>query len=232
MTIAASEWIARSEVDPAVFARWPQYEVVLLAADHVDPAALDAVANDLFDAAHSEARAADADHVHRHVVAWHDAYREFGVKPRVGRPSVDALLRRARSEHGLPRINALVDLYNAISMLEVVPIGGEDLHAYSGPARLVLAAGDEPFLTSADGQPVVDHPEAGEPVWTDADGVTCRRWNWRQTSRTAITPDTRSAVFIIDSLDAPQHVGARRAAARLAALIPDLHQRTISAPRG
>jgi DNA/RNA-binding domain of Phe-tRNA-synthetase-like protein len=232
MSISASEWVARSEVDLAVFSRWPQYEVVLLAADHVDPATLAAVTAELFDAAHAEARAASADDVHPHVAAWHDAYRDFGVKPRVGRPSVDALLRRARSENGLPRITTLVDLYNAISMLEVVPIGGEDLQTYSGPARLVLATGAEPFLTTADGQPVVDHAEPGEPVWIDGEGVTCRRWNWRQTSRTAITHDTRSAAFIIDSLDAPQHAGAHRAAARLAALIPDLHLRTISAPKG
>lgn len=227
MAISAQEWVAGSSVDAAVLDRWPDYQVTLLAADDVDVASLAEAAATLFDQAHATARGRDGDSTDPHVTRWHDAYSDFGVKPRVARPSVDALLRRAVSENGLPRINTLVDLYNAVSMLHSVPIGGEDLDAYAGPARLVLAAGDEPFHTTANGEPVVDHPEAGEPVWVDDEGVTCRRWNWRQTSRTAITAGTRRAAFIIDSLDAPGHDGGARAVAQLRALMPTLLVRTI-----
>ena len=37
-------------------------------------------------------------------------------------------------------------------------------------------------------------------MWRDAAGVTCRRWNWRQCRRTQLTPQTTSAVFILDAL--------------------------------
>ena len=158
---------------------------------------------------------------------WHAAYRDFGVKPRVARPSVDALVRRAASDNGLPRIDVLVDVYNAISIQHRVPIGGEDLDRYDGPARLILATGEEPFHTTADGAPVVHHADPGEPVWIDNAGITCRRWNWRQTSRTAIHADTARVGFIIDSLDAPDHRGAVLAAEQLAGLLPDPQLRTI-----
>src|SRR5690606_31751604 len=125
------------------------------------------------------------------------------------------------------RINVLVDLYNAISVLHGVPIGGEDLERYVGPARLVLASGREPFHTTEHGEAVVDQPDEGEPVWVDDGGVTCRRWNWRQTTRTAIRRETASVGFIVDSLDAPDHEGARRAAERLASYIPDPLARVI-----
>ena len=108
-----------------------------------------------------------------------------------------------------------------------MPIGGEDLDHYEGPARLILAGGDEPFHTTADGAPFVDHAEPGEPIWIDGVGVTCRRWNWRQTSRTAIRSDTIRVGFIIDSLEAPDHHGAERAAEQLAELLPDPRLRTI-----
>lgn len=228
MSIAASEWVARSGVDLAVHHRWPDYSVVLVAADGVDDRRLAAVATTLFDQAVTDARSFGPDDPH--VARWQQAYRDFGVKPRVARPSVDALIRRAASDNGLPRINALVDLYNAISILHRVPIGGEDLDRYDGPARLRLATGDEPFLTSTNGEQVVDHPDPGEPVWTDDAGVTCRRWNWRQTARTAIGNGTTSVGFIVDSLDAPDHLGARRAAERLADLLPDAHVRAITHP--
>jgi len=60
-----------------------------------------------------------------HVAAWREAYRAFGAKPQRTRNSLEALLRRAES--GLPRVNRLTDLYNAVSVLHQVPLGGEDL---------------------------------------------------------------------------------------------------------
>ena len=114
---------------------------------------------------------------------------------------MEALLRRLDPD-GLPRIDRITDVYNAVSIAHALPIGGEDRAAYAGPPRLVRATGDEPFDTTAAGEPVVEHPEAGEVVWADDDGVTCRRWNWRQCTRTRITTGTRSAVFVLDALGA------------------------------
>ena len=98
-------------------------------------------------------------------------------------------------------MNALTDVYNAVSVLHQVPLGGEDLAAYRGAARLVRAAGDEAFDTVASGAPATERPEPGEVVWRDDAGVTCRRWNWRQGRRTALTRGTRAALFIFDALE-------------------------------
>ena len=227
MTISAHDWIQGSRVDDAVFARWPNYRAILLAADVIDLDVLRPAADDLLARAQQSVAARDSADPSPHVERWHEAYRDFGVKPRVARASVDALTRRAGTEAGLPRINVLVDLYNAVSVLHGVPIGGEDLDRYAGPARLVLATGAEPFLAVANGEPVVDHPDAGEPVWVDDEGVTCRRWNWRQTTRTAIQEATARVGFIIDSLDAPDHRGAHAASAQLAELIPSALVRVV-----
>ena len=133
-----------------------------------------------------------------HIASWREAYRAFGAKPQRTRSSLEALTRRA--EKGLPRINALTDAYNAISVLHQVPLGGEDYDHYQGSARLVRAVGDEPFDTSANGETVIEHPEPGEVVWRDDRGVTCRRWNWRQGRRTGLADSTRTALFILDAL--------------------------------
>ena len=50
-----------------------------------------------------------------HVAAWREAYRAFGAKPQRTRNSLEALLRR--TESGLPRVNRLTDIYNALSCL-------------------------------------------------------------------------------------------------------------------
>jgi DNA/RNA-binding domain of Phe-tRNA-synthetase-like protein len=227
MSITAADWIERSAIDPAVFARWPGYRAILVAVDRADTTALADAARRLLTEAHAEARRGEPAQVDPHTGRWHDAYRDFGVKPRVARPSTDALVRRAATDNGLPSINVLVDLYNAVSILHRVPIGGEDLDRYDGPARLVLADGTEAFHTTSNGEPTVDHPEQGEPIWIDDTAITCRRWNWRQTTRTAIDHSTARVGFIIDSLDAPGHTGAGRAAEQLIDLLPGAVTRTI-----
>jgi DNA/RNA-binding domain of Phe-tRNA-synthetase-like protein len=196
------EFLAGAWVDAAVFALRPDYRVLLLAVDGLVPGPGDQDSDALLRAAEAAAReAAGGGPAERlpHVAAWREAYRAFGAKPQRTRNSLEALLRRAPA--GLPRVNRLTDLYNAVSVLHQIPVGGEDLTRYAGSPRLTRAAGDEPFDTVADGREVTEYPDPGEVVWRDDAGVTCRRWNWRQGRRTQLREDTTAALFILDALD-------------------------------
>jgi DNA/RNA-binding domain of Phe-tRNA-synthetase-like protein len=168
----------------------------------------------------AEAWAVAAAGVQPHIAAWQDAYRAFGAKPQRTASSVDALWKRARTGT-LPRVNWLVDLYNAVSVRHVLPVGGEDLARFAGPIRLVRAVGDEPFATVVNGAPLVEHPAPGEVVWADDLGVTCRRWNWRQGTRTRLVETSTDALFLLERLE-PMPLAALGAAADvLAAAILD-----------
>src|SRR4051794_38610761 len=120
--------LERIVVDDAVYELRPDFTAVALTAEGLSNGP-------------SRPRTAEpaAEWAEAHVAAWHEAFRSFGVNPRRARSSVDALLRRP----GLPEINRVVDAYNAISVRYALPVGGEDLDAYQGPARLVRAGGDE-----------------------------------------------------------------------------------------
>lgn len=195
-------FLAGARIDGSVSSLRPDYRAMLIAVDGIQRAATDEHSEQLLLAAEASAREALADRAVEelpHVAAWRDAYRAFGSKPQRTRNSVEALLRRA--DAGLPRVNRLTDLYNAVSVIHQLPVGGEDLAHYDGPPRLLRATGAEPFDTTADGQPVTEHPDPGEVVWCDASGVTCRRWNWRQARRTQLSDDTATALFILDALD-------------------------------
>ena len=135
-----------------------------------------------------------------HLEAWRGAFRAFGANPKKTPCSVEALWKRAEKNGNLPAIDPVVDLYNALSIRFGACFGGEDLDRYAGLPRLVVACGDEPFDTVRDGAPAVEHPNAGEIVWRDDQGITCRRWNWRQCKRTALNRDSRNLWFIVDRL--------------------------------
>lgn len=189
-------------VDDAVFALRPDYRAVVIAARGIVPGPTDEVSEALLCRAESMARkvlGVQAAEDLPHIAAWRDAFRAFGAKPQRTRNSVEALTRRVQT--GLPRVNRLTDIYNAVSVIHQLPIGGEDLSRYVGPPRLIRATGQETFDTTAGGTDVVEHPDAGEVVWCDDAGVTCRRWNWRQARRTQLSEHTTTALFILDALD-------------------------------
>lgn len=214
-------------VDAAVFALRPDYRALLVVAVGIEAGPGDDASEAELVAAEEHARRLLADtpvDQLPHIAAWREAYRAFGAKPQRTRNSVEALTRRAPA--GLPRVNRLVDLYNAVSVVHQLPIGGEDLDRYTGPPRLLRAAGDEVFDTVADGVPAIEHPDPGEVVWCDPAGVTCRRWNWRQGARTQLRDDSRSALFILDALgpmtDAALTAAADDLAAQVRRLGPDV----------
>ncbi|MCX4992732.1 MULTISPECIES: B3/4 domain-containing protein [unclassified Streptomyces] len=160
-----------------------------------------------------------APHEDPHMAAWRELYTAFGSKPSRTRNSAEALAKRALSEAGLPRINVLVDVYNAISVAHLIPVGGEDTDHIRGAMRLVRATGDEDFVTASGGEEVVEHPDAGEVVWRDDTGVTCRRWNWRQGPRTRLTEESTAAVFLLESLAPMPVADVEAAGAELAELL-------------
>ncbi|TDD16915.1 B3/B4 domain-containing protein [Nonomuraea diastatica] len=203
------------QVDDAVFALRPDFAVLVMAARDLRNGPTDE---------RSRAWLAEASAVPVQtdkIGAWKDAYRAFGAKPQRTRPSVDALTRRMP----LPEINRVVDAYNSISVKHALPIGGEDLDRYSGPARLVRASGDEAS------EEALGTPDPGEVIWRDDLGVTCRRWNWRQVVRTRLTEETTNAIFLLERLEPMSLEDLKQAGEELADLLSELSPQARIASR-
>lgn len=202
-------------VSPEVTAAWPEYRVAVVIAEGVRNGPGDAASERMLAEAESAVRELGLERAadDPRIAAWRMAFSEFGSKPSRYPSSAESLLARVLKGGELPRINALVDTYNAISLTHVIPVGGEDLDELVGDLRLVR------------------EPD-GEVVWRDDVGITCRRWNWRQEPRTRLTEVTSNAFFVFDVL--PPQGAADRA---VGSLIDQLkargaETRVISAPSG
>jgi DNA/RNA-binding domain of Phe-tRNA-synthetase-like protein len=177
-------------VSPEVAATWPDYEAAVVIAEGVANGPSDEASERLLAGAEQRARESGLERAadDPRIAAWRAVFSEFGSKPSRYPSSAESLLGRVLKGGELPRINSLVDTYNAVSLRHVIPVGGEDLDQLRGDLRLVRA-------------------EDGEVVWRDDEGVTCRRWNWRQEPRTRLTDKTTRAFFVFDAL-APQSADA------------------------
>ena len=156
------------------------------------------------------------------VAAWRAAYKGFGVKRTSYRSSAERLIKRVVAGQPLPEINALVDLYNMVSLETGLCLGCDDLDKTSGDLVFRFSRPGDGFVDMGaeagqdPNEDPNDPPKEGEVVYADGRHILCRRWNWRQDARTASSPATRRAALTVQS----NGVGdVESAAARLAFLI-------------
>jgi len=134
------------------------------------------------------------------VAAWRQAYKGFGIRKTSYRPSVERLIRHIQRHGTLPRVNALVDFYNAVSVAFRMPAGADDLDKIEPPLAFRFAKDDDSFIPLGNQAGQNDAPKPGEVVYADQRHVLCRRWNWYQDDRTATSAMTRNAVITVQSI--------------------------------
>jgi DNA/RNA-binding domain of Phe-tRNA-synthetase-like protein len=150
------------------------------------------------------------------VAAWRQAYKGFGIRKTSYRPSVERLIRHIQRHGTLPRVNALVDFYNAVSVVFRMPAGADDLDKIEPPLAFRFSKDDDSFIPLGDRAKQNDPPKPGEVVYADQRHVLCRRWNWYQDDRTATSAATRNAVITVQSLAGAGDHAVEEAAAALA----------------
>jgi DNA/RNA-binding domain of Phe-tRNA-synthetase-like protein len=131
------------------------------------------------------------------VAAWRRVFSEFGAKPTRYRNAAEALLRRLLKHGDIPTVNALVDIGNLVSIRHAKPVAVFDWSNIAGPTTVRFATGDEPFTDLGSTDTV--HPEPGEVVFVDGNGVvSARRWCWRQSAQSATSATTVDALIVVE----------------------------------
>jgi DNA/RNA-binding domain of Phe-tRNA-synthetase-like protein len=151
------------------------------------------------------------------IRAWREAYRSFGSKPGKYRSSVESMVRRVLRERHVPSINALVDIANAKSLQHLVPVGVHALDELGHDIAVRPATGGEEFVPFDSEE--VEHPLPGEVILAEGDRVLTRRWTWRQSRRTRISPTTRAVFFNIDALPPVRMLTIEKVSREIASLV-------------
>lgn len=133
---------------------------------------------------------------HPDVARWREVFGKMGVKPSKYKSSLEALLRRLFKGE-LWSVSDVVDLYDCISVLNLLPMGAHDLAKIKGNLTLRYGREGEEFLPLGAGSDVV----AVDPrhiLYADDEKVVCWLWNHRDTREATVTEGTKRAIFLID----------------------------------
>jgi len=144
------------------------------------------------------------------VEATRSAYKALGKDPARYRGSAEALLRRIVAGSGLPRINAIVDVINLISVESRLPVGLYDLAHVQGDIVFRRGRASETYK----GIGKYDLNLEGLPVFCDSVGPHGSPTS--DSERTRVTPETRHVLAVIVSFGGTE--GLERWAQRMSEL--------------
>ena len=127
------------------------------------------------------------------VLSTRAGYKALGKDPARYRGSAEALLRRVIANKGLPRINAVVDVINLVSVESRLPVGLYDLAAVNG--NIVFRAGRAGETYKGIGK--YDLNLESLPLFADKIGPHGSATS--DSERTMVTASTKSIIALIVS---------------------------------
>src|SRR5712664_3331870 len=145
------------------------------------------------------------------ILATRAAYKALGKDPARYRGSAEALLRRMIAGKGLPRINAVVDVINLVSVESRLPVGLYDLGRVVG--EIVFRAGRAGETYKGIGK--YDLNLEGLPLFADTVGPHGSATS--DSERTMVTAKTKEVLAVIVSFGGAENL--ERWTLRLGALL-------------
>ena len=141
------------------------------------------------------------------ILPYREAFRSLGSNPNKYMCSVEALFTRIAKGKGMPHINPIVDLGNAVSLKYTLPIGAHDLDSVptandpdsdgaAGGISIRLSRERDTFLPF--GAAKEETLDPGEVVYAAGSQIRTRRWTWRQSEHGKIGAETSYVFFPID----------------------------------
>lgn len=131
-----------------------------------------------------------------HIVPYREAFRSIGINPNKYMCSIEALFTRIAKGKGMPKINPIVDIGNAVSLKYMLPMGAHDLDRDVNDIGVRMSVEGDEFVPF--GETIPEALDIGEVVYATGNKVRTRRWTWRQSEYGKIKESSSYIFFPID----------------------------------
>ncbi|MEI0538618.1 B3/4 domain-containing protein [Brachyspira pulli] len=132
-----------------------------------------------------------------YIKCYREAFQKLNINPNKFMCSIEALLTRISKKKGMPEINAVVDLVNAVSIKYKLPMGAHDLDSMKEDFYIRYSVNGDIFLPF--GETNTEEVDNNELVYVTSNDVRTRRWIWRQSEHGKIIETSSNIIFPIDA---------------------------------
>jgi len=136
---------------------------------------------------------------HPDILPYREAFAALSMNPNKYMCSIEALCKRVQKGNGLPSINPVVDIGNAVSLKYMLPIGAHDLDKINADFAVRFSVSNDLFTPFGSDRP--ETPEPGELIYVSGNTVKTRRWIWRQSEDGKIEETSSHILFPIDGFE-------------------------------
>lgn len=127
------------------------------------------------------------------IAKYRQALKNVDINGNKFMNSVEAMSKRILKGSQLPRINALVDLCNAIALKHLISLGAHDLKDIHEDLSVRLSQDGDKFLPF--GEEIYEEVASGEVVFTSGKSIQTRQWLWRQSKLGMIDLESSDIIF-------------------------------------
>ena len=132
-----------------------------------------------------------------YIKPYREAFQKLNINPNKFMCSIEALLTRISKKKGMPEINSIVDLVNAVSIKYKLPMGAHDLDSMNEDFYIRYSTDNDNFLPF--GETEIEKVDSSELVYVTSNDVRTRRWIWRQSEHGKIIESSKNIIFPIDA---------------------------------
>lgn len=209
----------RFEIDPAILERFPACRVggflVRGLAEAAGRAKLEA-AETLTAPLTDQGVTVESISEEPRIREWRKAFQESGLKPSTYKCSAEQLVRRLLKGSWISTPLPLVNLYSAVSVKHLTPMGAYDVTRLPRP-EVALRLPREGDIFQPLGARPEDMPlKPTVPVYASGSEVTCWAFNHRDSAVTCLRPDTDVGVFMAEAVSEIQYPSLKAALEDLA----------------
>jgi DNA/RNA-binding domain of Phe-tRNA-synthetase-like protein len=150
------------------------------------------------------------------LARWREAYAALKVRPSAFRASIESLLRRALGGADLALPIASVNLYNAVSLDVLAPMGAYDMAKLPPEPMLLRLADPARDRFTPLGGKAADFPLNPDlVVYASGSTVLCWGFNHRDNVETALDVQSDDIVFFSEAVDAEGGRSSAKAVAEI-----------------
>lgn len=154
------------------------------------------------------------------IVYYRESFQSLGINPNKFMSSIEAMITRVAKKKGLPNINPIVDIGNAISLKHIVPLGAHDIDMADGDICVRFSKTGDKFIPFGQNEP--EHLDDGELIYSVGEMVKTRRWIWRQSEEGKINNSSNYIFFPIDGFKDKNYEAVMAARDELALLLKEI----------
>jgi DNA/RNA-binding domain of Phe-tRNA-synthetase-like protein len=191
----------RIEIDPAILERFPDCRVggflargLRSAVERLKPQAVEPPGVSLEDLS-EEPR----------IREWRKAYQQIGLKPSTYKGSAEQLARRLLKGSWISTPLPLVNLYSAVSVKHLTPMGAYDVERLPAPSVVLRFPREGDVFQPLGGRPEDMPLRPAVAVYASGSEVTCWAFNHRDSVKTCLHAGTDLGLFMAEAVAGIQY---------------------------